>query len=168
VVDYGLPLSFTTMPRKKIAKRRPAKQAEDDVPEVYREMLEAEEAQSRKRQKLDVVGATISHAPVEQLLQTVFDSSESEDDFNWEDVKLAEEEAETPIESLSIIVEPEKVTSSTKPKPRKPLTNIERRLRLEVHKFHILCLLAHCSIRNHWCNHARLQVSILCSQLSKI
>ena len=36
---------------------------------------------------------------------------------------------------------------------RKPLTRAEQLLRLDVHKWHILCLLAHLRIRNNWSDH---------------
>jgi xeroderma pigmentosum group C-complementing protein len=43
---------------------------------------------------------------------------------------------------------------------RKPLTRIERKLRLEIHKVHLLCLMAHVARRNHWCNDHAVQDSL--------
>ncbi|KAM5346459.1 hypothetical protein ACJ41O_009464 [Fusarium nematophilum] len=40
---------------------------------------------------------------------------------------------------------------------RKPLTREERKLRVDVHRAHLLCLLAHAARRNHWCNDGRVQ-----------
>ena len=40
---------------------------------------------------------------------------------------------------------------------RKPATAIERKTRLGVHKWHLLCLLAHLQWRNHWCDDEKVQ-----------
>ncbi|MBE3050358.1 hypothetical protein IMZ48_49260, partial [Candidatus Bathyarchaeota archaeon] len=40
---------------------------------------------------------------------------------------------------------------------KKPLTKEERGRRVEVHKTHLLCLLYHCAMRNHWCNDEKVQ-----------
>ncbi len=40
---------------------------------------------------------------------------------------------------------------------RKPATLVERKLRLEVHKWHVLCLLAHLQRRNYWCDDEKVQ-----------
>lgn len=41
---------------------------------------------------------------------------------------------------------------------RKPLSAVERRLRLDIHKMHVLCLLAHVHLLNLWCNDQAVQV----------
>ena len=43
---------------------------------------------------------------------------------------------------------------------RKPITKEERERRVEIHKTHILCLLAHVEKRNHWCNDPVVQESL--------
>ncbi|KAG8169778.1 hypothetical protein KVR01_000523 [Diaporthe batatas] len=43
---------------------------------------------------------------------------------------------------------------------RKPITKEEKELRVEVHKAHLLCLLAHVEKRNHWCNDPVVQESL--------
>jgi xeroderma pigmentosum group C-complementing protein len=103
-------------------------------------------------------------------VQTTFDSSDDSDEenFEWENVNLESldineaEPADNIPESLSIVVgldsEP---TTPSKRKARKPLTIAERKMRLDTHKVHFLCLLYHCLIRNHWCNDSKLQVSSL-------
>ncbi|KAI1170773.1 Rad4-domain-containing protein [Nemania sp. FL0916] len=40
---------------------------------------------------------------------------------------------------------------------RKPINNIEKGRRIEVHKTHLLCLLAHVAQRNRWCDDAQVQ-----------
>jgi xeroderma pigmentosum group C-complementing protein len=41
---------------------------------------------------------------------------------------------------------------------RKPVTAAERKIRLDVHKTHLLCLLSHVQRRNLWCNDEEIQV----------
>lgn len=43
---------------------------------------------------------------------------------------------------------------------RKPINKIERERRVEIHKTHLLCLLAHVSRRNRWCNDPSVQESL--------
>lgn len=40
---------------------------------------------------------------------------------------------------------------------KKPLTKEEKARRVEVHKTHLLCLLYHSAMRNHWCNDEKVQ-----------
>ncbi|SPN99013.1 related to xeroderma pigmentosum group C complementing factor [Cephalotrichum gorgonifer] len=40
---------------------------------------------------------------------------------------------------------------------KKPLSKDEKALRVQVHKEHLLCLLYHCTMRNRWCNDAKVQ-----------
>ena len=89
--------------------------------------------------------------------------SESEDsadsDVDWENVELKDEPkdesgmnepAEEPRE-LNITLSDTRASSSDRPK-RKAVTALEKKLRLEVHKMNLCCLLAHCHNRNYWCN----------------
>jgi xeroderma pigmentosum group C-complementing protein len=107
-------------------------------------------------------------------VQTTFDSDDdSEDNFEWEDVNLDIPMSEQNLashavsESLSIVVSSagNALPTPSKRKTRKPPTNAERKMRLDIHKVHFLCLLYHCLIRNHWCNDAQLQVN--CVEASK-
>ncbi|KKF97008.1 DNA repair protein rhp41 [Ceratocystis platani] len=43
---------------------------------------------------------------------------------------------------------------------RKPLTKEQKQHRLEAHRMHILCLIWHCSLRNHWCNDPKVQATL--------
>jgi xeroderma pigmentosum group C-complementing protein len=40
---------------------------------------------------------------------------------------------------------------------RKPINKVERDRRIEIHKTHLLCLLAHVALRNKWCNDPQVQ-----------
>ena len=43
---------------------------------------------------------------------------------------------------------------------RKPLTKAERMRRADVHKMHVLCLLAHAARRNSWCSSPKVQAAL--------
>ncbi|KAL8907121.1 MAG: hypothetical protein Q9171_005988 [Xanthocarpia ochracea] len=104
-----------------------------------------------------------------QLEQTAYkDGSSEESDFAWEEVGLPsedghflsgqpeQEDEEEEEEDLSLVLDGhgdgEREPISAAAARRKPLTAIERRHRLEVHQLHLLCLLSHVHVRNHWCN----------------
>ncbi|KAJ6095823.1 hypothetical protein N7486_006569 [Penicillium sp. IBT 16267x] len=103
-----------------------------------------------------------------QQVQTVYDSTtEDESDIEWEDVDIQQPAREPPNasavsqggdETLQIIFdkgpEPQKKTAPR----RKPINATEKKLRLEIHKTHLLCLLAHVNLRNRWCNDHEIQI----------
>lgn len=43
---------------------------------------------------------------------------------------------------------------------KKPLSRVERMHRVENHKMHLLCLMAHAAQRNRWCNSAKVQKAL--------
>ncbi|KAF2494693.1 Rad4-domain-containing protein [Lophium mytilinum] len=104
------------------------------------------------------------------LLQTVTDYSEEseESDLEWEDVGIdqAEEgdqksDEERPIGDVSIILGGDKnVQKARKQVRRKGVTAAEKKLRLDIHKMHILCLLYHVHLRNAWCNDLKTQATL--------
>ncbi|KAL8705320.1 MAG: hypothetical protein Q9201_001566 [Fulgogasparrea decipioides] len=95
--------------------------------------------------------------------QTAYnDESTEESDFAWEEVNLAQESLHADDEGadneegrdLQLVLNGDGKGDPKEPTAlrRKPLTAVERKLRQEVHKVHILCLLSHIHLRNHWCN----------------
>ena len=107
--------------------------------------------------------------------QFVIDHSDTSDDsdIEWEDVgqqinnnptdqkKISDEEKDdkTVPNDLAIVFDksPEARKHDSKQR-RKIRTVLERNLRINVHKTHILCLLAHEQLRNSWCNDRLAQV----------
>ncbi|ERF76606.1 hypothetical protein EPUS_08725 [Endocarpon pusillum Z07020] len=98
--------------------------------------------------------------------QTVFDDfrgsgDESEDDFEEVDLEAdvevyqGQDRADEPLQlDLNKKLDPDATSSVHR---RKPATAVERRIRLDVHKWHVLCLLAHLQRRSHWCNDEQVQ-----------
>ena len=105
---------------------------------------------------------------VRQTIYNESDGSEDSEDADWQDVTLAitAETAESmqreplgDVQDLTLDLQADQIgldTSSTN--RRKPLTAAERKLRLEVHKMHVLTFLSHVHLRNHWCNDLDIQV----------
>lgn len=111
--------------------------------------------------------------PANQV-QTVYDSpTEDEDsDIEWEDVQVPQAAQEMPNTADQIYDKDEPLiitldqTSEVKKQPSqkwKPLTGAEKKIRLDVHKTHLLCLLAHVDMRNKWCNDTELKVHTITS-----
>ncbi|KAI2794543.1 hypothetical protein POX_a01142 [Penicillium oxalicum] len=102
-----------------------------------------------------------------QIQQVVYDSTTSdESDIEWEDVdveqhtpnlyvnKTADEGRD---DTLQITLERQPEFQKKAIIRRKPVTAAEKKLRLDAHKAHLLCLLAHVQLRNRWCNDDNLQ-----------
>lgn len=95
--------------------------------------------------------------------QTIYDldaedSSEDESDMEWEEVIVQQPATNVQNtvhtrgdESLDITLE-EPTVRRTLVRRRKPVTGSEKKLRLDIHKAHVLCLLGHVYTRNLWCN----------------
>lgn len=157
------------------------------IPQVYREMLaeaEAREPQlhdddrTPKRRKMagrtQILSAQIElpKAPpsvdneetTSRQVQTVYDSpssSSEESDMEWEDISLQPAVSEALSDDSSIQITLDRPQDREKRKRalrRQPITAAEKRLRLDIHKVHLLCLLRHVQIRNRWCNDDELQV----------
>ena len=117
-------------------------------------------------------GSVVSTGLVHQ--QTAYnDSDDSADsDMDWEEVELkdgTEEDAfndgvndEGPMELT--LSESHRERRSHGPPRRKPATAAEKKIRLEVHRMHLLSLLVHIHLRNYWCNDQEVRVH-LCSPL---
>lgn len=101
-------------------------------------------------------------------LQTAYDSAASDDsDMEWEEVEIQQPSSDGPQaaaaaqgdEPLQITLDKPTDTRKTLIARRKPVSAAEKKLRLDIHKVHILCLLSHVQRRNLWCNDDEVQVS---------
>ncbi|OJJ50185.1 hypothetical protein ASPZODRAFT_139503 [Penicilliopsis zonata CBS 506.65] len=111
-------------------------------------------------------------------VQTAYDSTASEEDsdeeeMDWEEVDI--QQAPIPVaassdeyfqpagsgrtgdESLQITLEKPSTARKAAVPRRRPLSAAEKKLRLEIHKVHLLCLLSHVNRRNIWCNDEEVQ-----------
>ena len=96
--------------------------------------------------------------------QTVYASSSDGSEFedvDWEEVAFEgdddSDQNDDPLDlTLKFTGKPSRAIHERK---RKPITAAERVVRVNVHKMHLLCLIAHLRIRNVWCNDGQVQVS---------
>ncbi|KAI9790218.1 MAG: hypothetical protein M1835_001123 [Candelina submexicana] len=108
--------------------------------------------------------------------QTVYDESgdSEESDMEWEEVDIRGQDKTYSIpehkdeeKSLNIVLQG---NESLDKKPvrlkRKPITAEEKASRLEIHKAHLLCLIAHAEVRNQMCNDTETQ-AVLKTLVSK-
>ena len=126
----------------------------------------------------DVNDGTAENSDFDELFEDVkptqqqtvkTDSEDSADsDVDWEEVQLKDDGSEggTPEpnqsneEGLNLVLNNHEKSSKFAVTPkRKPLTVEDKKLRLEIHKMHICCLLVHVYLRNHWCNDEKVYVS---------
>lgn len=143
----------------------------------------AEEVRPLKRRKTAAVRAETpmrsmsvesahSVTPIKKNQQTTFDDSDSAggSDVDWEDIDLQKEnDGENPSDpveddppgDISVVIgrEPAKPTK-TQLSRRLPSSAIDKKKRLDVHKIHVCCLLAHVYTRNAWCNDEAVQTRL--------
>lgn len=106
----------------------------------------------------------------EQAKQQIFDESEDSEpsDGDWEDVDFAKPimYQEEPLGrddsgdgDLNLVLETgDREAQRQTTLKRKPITQAEKKLRVDIHKMHLLCLLFHVHVRNHWCNNEKVHV----------
>ena len=106
--------------------------------------------------------------PQQQAVQT--DSEDSADsDVDWEEVQVRDHASQhsTPEpenakgEVLSLVMRDhgdENIVKLSGRLKRKPMTAEDKQLRVQIHKMHVCCLIAHVHIRNHWCNDEEVYV----------
>ena len=201
-------LDIDKMPRKreatsKLAKSKPSRRSnrhatkEDDVPEIYKEMLvEAaalpplapkDESRAAKRRRVEestsqLEMSELETAPLNELeddiepqshsvppartQQTIYEdfpsSDESDADFEDVDLELRPEHSDAEADNNKPLQLDLSRHSGRAENPaaqrRKPATTAEKRVRLDVHKWHVLCLMLHGHVRSQWCDREDVQV----------
>ncbi|KAF8243203.1 Rad4-domain-containing protein [Wilcoxina mikolae CBS 423.85] len=97
-------------------------------------------------------------------------ADDSDDDIAWEDVDLSAkpinmqdimqaQELPPPKPARLELILDDPATRKTA-EPRRKITAVERRIRLETHKLHLICLLYHVYIRSRWCNNSELKANL--------
>ena len=99
--------------------------------------------------------------------QTIYDdfASSDESETGFEDVDLErgleradDKAADKPLELN--LARPSGRAETPPVQRRKPATTAEKRLRLDIHKWHALCLLLHGQRRNRWCDNEEVQATL--------
>ena len=98
-----------------------------------------------------------------KVQQTAYRESDddSASDFDWDTIDFDAKPQEEPSGDLELTLSkrptPQRKTTATR---RKVVTKEERVLRLQIHKMHVLCLLAYADRRNNWCSDSDAQTSL--------
>ncbi|KAJ9651259.1 hypothetical protein H2198_009444, partial [Neophaeococcomyces mojaviensis] len=113
--------------------------------------------------------ATATSLPPQQQVIFNNDYDDSDDsDIEFEDVEIdrGESDVDTPepnhleSKSLQINLAPQTTTQPKTAIRRRPVTKAERDFRLDVHKWHVLCLIVHAAVRNKWCDDEIVQKTL--------
>ncbi|KAL1594491.1 hypothetical protein SLS60_010251 [Paraconiothyrium brasiliense] len=99
--------------------------------------------------------------------QTIVDSDESDDsDMEWEDALAdgvdSDAYDEPVIGDVSIIIggQDDEESKTKRQVRRRAITAVDKKKRLDIHKWHIMCLLYHVHRRNAWCNDRIVQATV--------
>ncbi|KAI8963175.1 Rad4-domain-containing protein [Daldinia sp. FL1419] len=149
-------------PERPLKRRRPGQKNEEspkkpNTPEIPPKVDDIYDEEYIQFEDVSLPAATV---------QTVYrdsDEEEDEDDIQFEDVEFLApppnlDDTEDSNKDLVLDFSTQTVTSSQKNADRrKPISRAEKDRRVEIHKMHLLCLLAHVARRNRWCNDATVQ-----------
>ncbi|OTB09543.1 hypothetical protein M426DRAFT_316093 [Hypoxylon sp. CI-4A] len=134
-------------------RRRPGEKKQEspkkpDPPKVTSKNEDVDEEEDVQFEDVPLPAATI---------QTVYrDSDEEDDDFSFP--PSISEPTEDTNKDLELDLSARATSSPRKNVDRrKPISKDEKDRRIEIHKTHLLCLLAHAARRNRWCNDDAVQ-----------
>ncbi|KAI1662165.1 Rad4-domain-containing protein [Daldinia decipiens] len=160
--------SDAPLPERPLKRRRPGQKNEEspkklNPPETTPKIEDADDEEDIQFEDVSLPAATV---------QTVYRDSDEEDedddDIQFEDVDFSAppnlnntedaEDAEDANKDLVLDFSTQAATGAQKTVDRrKPISRAEKDRRIEIHKMHLLCLLAHVARRNRWCNDAVVQ-----------
>lgn len=162
----GAPRSRVTSdePERPLKRRRTGRRSHESKPEVQA-VAESTFAQGEVSIS-DEDDGDVEFEDVDipkPTVQTTYRESsdeESDEDVQFEDVDLGailptegQAEKDDSILELNLTAAKEALTPSRRTADRrKPISKDEKERRFEIHRVHLLCLLAHVEKRNHWCN----------------
>lgn len=162
-----------TTPERPLKRRRPGQRNErtikkPDPPQVTSKSQVADNTSQDVEDEDDDVQFEDVPLPV-ATVETVYRDSEEEedddDDIQFEDVDLSMppnlDSTQDGNKDLELDLSARTAISSRRTTDRrKPISKAEKDRRIEIHKTHLLCLLAHAARRNRWCNDAAVQETL--------
>ncbi|KAI1482100.1 Rad4-domain-containing protein [Daldinia eschscholtzii] len=149
-------------PERPLKKRRAGQRNEEsiktpDSPEVTTKTEDIDDEEDAQFEDVPLPAATV------QTIYRDSDEEEEDDDIQFEDIDFSSlptnlDKAEDASKDIVLDFSTQTATSSQKTADRrKPISRAEKDRRIEIHKMHLLCLLAHVARRNQWCNDAAVQ-----------
>ncbi|KAI1741783.1 Rad4-domain-containing protein [Xylaria scruposa] len=163
----------TSVPEERPIKRKRPGQRPDQAtqdPKRSPEKPSREEVVDPEESADDIEFEDVALPTPTPTIQTIYRDSdeedEEEDEEAFEDVDfsahaLAMDTAQDTPQDLELDLSARTKTSPTKTVDRrKPINREEKDRRVDIHKTHLLCLLAHVARRNKWCNDPQVQDSL--------
>ncbi|KAI1078068.1 Rad4-domain-containing protein [Whalleya microplaca] len=162
--------SITNSPERPLKKRRPGQRNEPrlqgaNVPEVASKSEEAGMGADEDEEDMQFEDVALPTATIQTIYRDS-DEEEDEDDVTFEDVDFSFpppnlDTSEDAPKDLELDLSARSTVQSRKAmEKRKPISRAEKDRRIEIHKTHLLCLLAHVALRNRWCNDTAVQDSL--------
>ncbi|RYP22440.1 hypothetical protein DL765_001652 [Monosporascus sp. GIB2] len=154
------------VPERPIKRRRPAQRNHQRLQSATDGRVEKSSEVEEQDDDEDIQFEDVS-LPVAAVQTIEKDTDEEdEDDLAFEDVDFSAIDLDAdPITEASNKLELD-LSAPTATNPckavdrRKPINKAEKDRRVEIHKTHLLCLLAHVSRRNRWCNDPSVQEAL--------
>ena len=160
----------STSQQHAVKRRRIGERSRSRAVDLFGSGSERERANRR-----ETVACSVENAQ-DTRVQTVFDVDASDDDdegMEWEDVavqagpvypgasaiEMRESSADEPLQ-ITLDKNDAKGKRKATVQRRKPVTGAEKRMRLDFHKAHVVCLLGHVAMRNRWCNDEDVHVCL--------
>ncbi|KAI1801933.1 Rad4-domain-containing protein [Daldinia bambusicola] len=154
--------SDAPLPERPLKRRRAGQKAEESIktprpPEETAKSEDTDDEGDAQFEDVPLPAATV---------QTVYrdsDDEEDDDDIQFEDIDFSAppsnlDKAEDANKDIVLDFSTQTATGSQKAVDRrKPISRVGKDRRIEIHKMHLLCLLAHVARRNQWCNDAAVQ-----------
>ena len=165
--------------RRKVARRERSQNQREPVSAPSRHAVQDGRRPARRMSALSEGGildqtrsrdTTQQEKQKERLVDSEPEDS-AESDVGWESVDLGNvghDSSEPSVEDskttrLNLVLDEEDTPRRRGAVAKvKSLNAAQRRLRLEIHRMHIMCLLVHIGLRNHWCNDCHLKVGLKC------
>lgn len=152
----------TNLPERPLKRRRPGQRSEQpakkpDPPEVTSKSENLEDEDDVQFEDVPLPAATI------ETLYRDSDEEEDDDEIQFEDIDFSFpppniDSAEDGNKDLELDFSAKTTASAQKTVDRrKPISKAEKSHRIEIHKMHLLCLLAYVARRNRWCNDTAVQ-----------
>ncbi|KAJ2976629.1 hypothetical protein NUW58_g8036 [Xylaria curta] len=124
---------------------------------------EEREDEDESADDLDFEDVALPPATVQTVYRDSDEEGEEEDEEVFEDVDFSAHASATAtvqdnLPDLELDLSARTKSTHTKViDRRKPINKVEKDRRVEIHKTHLLCLLAHVARRNRWCNDPQVQ-----------
>lgn len=167
VADSSSPFEPIAKPKPDdlIPSESPEPQVPDELEDNVGDKVEDEDEDRDEDEDIEFEDVQIPKPTVQTTYLSSEDESE-EEDLQFEDVDIdaiasKQKETDEGTDTLQLnLTATQQALTPSKRNRKQPLTKAEKERRVEIHRMHLLCLLAHVEKRNHWCNDPVVQKTL--------